>query len=201
MPQPCCWYTASAAPKRTSPTMWRRSRVDHRVVVFDLRGHGESGSPAEPSAYSLDRLAADVLAVADSLGLDTFRLLGHSMGGMVARRVVLAHPGRVDAARAHGHVRRSSAGDRPRPRALRCGRRHAPRDDGAAPDPRRDEPVGISRARASHRRTTGLPRVRRRQVVGALARDVGHPRRGDHGAARPVAALGDVRVSHARAGR
>ncbi|MEX1009050.1 MAG: alpha/beta hydrolase [Acidimicrobiia bacterium] len=70
---------------------------DHRVVRFDLRGHGESGAPDAPSAYSLDRLAADVLSVADSLELDQFRMLGHSMGGMVARRVVLACPGRVEA--------------------------------------------------------------------------------------------------------
>ncbi len=69
----------------------------HRVVAFDLRGHGESGAPLEPSAYSLDRLGADVLAVADSLELDSFRLLGHSMGGMVARRLVLARPDRIDA--------------------------------------------------------------------------------------------------------
>jgi pimeloyl-ACP methyl ester carboxylesterase len=68
-----------------------------RVVTFDLRGHGQSGAPDEPSAYSFDRLGADVLAVADSLELDSFRLLGHSMGGMVARRVVLARPERIDA--------------------------------------------------------------------------------------------------------
>ncbi len=70
---------------------------DHRVVRFDLRGHGGSGAPDAPSAYTLDRLAADVLAVADSLELDQFRMLGHSMGGMVARRVVLACPDRVEA--------------------------------------------------------------------------------------------------------
>jgi pimeloyl-ACP methyl ester carboxylesterase len=69
----------------------------HRVVAFDLRGHGESGAPDDPSAYSLDRLAADVVAVADSLGLGTFRLLGHSMGGMVVQRLVIAHPERLDA--------------------------------------------------------------------------------------------------------
>jgi pimeloyl-ACP methyl ester carboxylesterase len=68
-----------------------------RVVTFDHRGHGESDAPDDLAAYSLDRLAADVLAVADACGLHRFRLLGHSMGGMVARRVVLAEPGRVDA--------------------------------------------------------------------------------------------------------
>ncbi len=68
-----------------------------RVVIFDHRGHGESDSPDDRAAYSLDRCAADVLGVADALGIEEFRLLGHSMGGMVARRVVLARPERIDA--------------------------------------------------------------------------------------------------------
>ncbi len=70
---------------------------DHTVVVFDHRGHGESDKPDDPGAYSLERLASDVLAVADAAELPTFRLLGHSMGGMVARKVVLDAPERVDA--------------------------------------------------------------------------------------------------------
>lgn len=71
--------------------------VDHRVILFDHRGHGASDAPETPAAYTLDRLAADTVAVADALDAGRFRLLGHSMGGMVARRVVLAHPERVDA--------------------------------------------------------------------------------------------------------
>jgi 3-oxoadipate enol-lactonase len=64
----------------------------HRVVVFDHRGHGESDAPDDPAAYSLDRLAADTLEVIAATGLGDLRLLGHSMGGMVARRVALARP-------------------------------------------------------------------------------------------------------------
>jgi 3-oxoadipate enol-lactonase len=37
----------------------------HRVVVFDHRGHGASDAPDDPAAYSLDRLAADTVAVAN----------------------------------------------------------------------------------------------------------------------------------------
>jgi pimeloyl-ACP methyl ester carboxylesterase len=70
----------------------------HRhVVVFDHRGHGESDAPTSPADYTLDRLALDTLAVADAVGAERFQLLGHSMGGMVARRIVLAHPERLDA--------------------------------------------------------------------------------------------------------
>ena len=69
----------------------------HRVVTFDHRGHGASDKPDDAAAYSLDRMAVDVLAIADGLGIDAFRLLGHSMGGMVSRRVVLAEPARIDA--------------------------------------------------------------------------------------------------------
>jgi pimeloyl-ACP methyl ester carboxylesterase len=71
--------------------------VDHTVVVFDHRGHGASDAPEDPSAYSFERLVADTLQVADTVGLDRFRLLGHSMGGMVARQVVLRYPQRVEA--------------------------------------------------------------------------------------------------------
>jgi 2-succinyl-6-hydroxy-2,4-cyclohexadiene-1-carboxylate synthase len=67
------------------------------VVVFDHRGHGESDHPAALAAYSLDRLVADTVTVAEALGFARFRLLGHSMGGMVARRLTLAHPGLVEA--------------------------------------------------------------------------------------------------------
>ena len=87
---------------------------DHRVVTFDHRGHGESDQPGDPGAYSLDRLGADVRAVAAELGLRELRLLGHSMGGMVVRRAVLQDPRRRPRPGVHGHVGRRSTGDRHR---------------------------------------------------------------------------------------
>ena len=75
------------------PTLAR----DHTVVVFDHRGHGASDKPTDHAAYSIDRLATDITDVADACGLDRFRLLGHSMGGMAARRIPLREPDRVDA--------------------------------------------------------------------------------------------------------
>lgn len=66
-------------------------------AAFDHRGHGASDKPDDVDAYSLDRLVTDTIAVFDALGFDRVRLVGHSMGGMVARRLVLAHPDRVDA--------------------------------------------------------------------------------------------------------
>jgi 3-oxoadipate enol-lactonase len=70
---------------------------EHTVVIFDHRGHGASDKPTDRDAYSIDRLASDILEVADACGLDRFRLLGHSMGGMVGRQVPLRAPDRVEA--------------------------------------------------------------------------------------------------------
>ncbi len=65
------------------------------VVAPDLRGHGGSEAPVEEEEYSLEEMAADVLALADTFGWETFDLLGHSMGGMVAQVLALQAPGRL----------------------------------------------------------------------------------------------------------
>lgn len=64
-----------------------------RVVTFDLPGHGES--EAEDREYSVDDLGMDVLDVADASGLDTFDVLGISIGGMIALWLAINRPNRV----------------------------------------------------------------------------------------------------------
>ena len=56
-------------------------RTHYRVIVPDLRGHGNS--PAPPGIYEMDRLARDVLALLDTLKIEKAVVIGHSMGGYV----------------------------------------------------------------------------------------------------------------------
>ena len=65
------------------------------AVAPDLRGHGRSDRPTDAGAYSLELMAADVVALADRLGWDSFALVGHSMGGGVAQHIALDHPQRL----------------------------------------------------------------------------------------------------------
>ncbi|WP_424211937.1 alpha/beta fold hydrolase [Streptomyces sp. BI20] len=65
----------------------------YRVVAVDGRGQFESPGPREESAYTLAELAADVHAQVAALGAaGPVHLLGHSMGGLVARTAVLRDP-------------------------------------------------------------------------------------------------------------
>jgi len=68
---------------------------DRRVVVMDLRGHGRSDAPAGP--YTMERLALDVLAVADAAGAERFDLCGLSIGGQVGQWLAIEHPHRLRA--------------------------------------------------------------------------------------------------------
>jgi proline iminopeptidase len=67
----------------------------NQLVMLDLRGTGQSATPDDPASYRCDRLSGDVEALADHLGLDTFRLLGHSAGASIAMQYAAAHPHRV----------------------------------------------------------------------------------------------------------
>jgi len=65
----------------------------HRTIVFDNRDVGQSSSADAP--YDVADMAADTLGLADALGLDSFHLLGASLGGAIAQHVALAAPARV----------------------------------------------------------------------------------------------------------
>ncbi|HWY90881.1 MAG TPA: alpha/beta hydrolase [Solirubrobacteraceae bacterium] len=72
-------------------------RSGRRVIAYDARGHGRSAPAPDPGAYGYDRLARDLLAVMDSLGLERALLAGASMGSQTIVRCALEHPDRVAA--------------------------------------------------------------------------------------------------------
>jgi pimeloyl-ACP methyl ester carboxylesterase len=65
-----------------------------RLVVPDLRGHGESDRPREP-AYRIDDYDRDLGAILDALGPDGAALVGHSMGGRITTWFAAHRPERV----------------------------------------------------------------------------------------------------------
>jgi pimeloyl-ACP methyl ester carboxylesterase len=65
-----------------------------RTVAYDQRGQHETPG-THPDAYSMEALAADLLALINGLDAGPVHLLGHSFGGLVAREAVLLDPSSV----------------------------------------------------------------------------------------------------------
>lgn len=68
---------------------------DHRVVLFDHRGVGQSDDWS--AAWSTRDFAADVVAVLDAAGIGRAHVYGHSMGGRIAQWLAADAPERVGA--------------------------------------------------------------------------------------------------------
>lgn len=62
-----------------------RLKGSFQVIAIDIRGNGESNKPIDPAAYAVDKLKQDVLAVADTCGVDSFVLWGFSYGSNISR--------------------------------------------------------------------------------------------------------------------
>ena len=67
---------------------WRevapRLEDSFRLIMPDQRGFAGSDRPQEVEAYKTDTLINDIFALADTLGLESFALVGHDWGGAIA---------------------------------------------------------------------------------------------------------------------
>ncbi|WP_151772173.1 alpha/beta fold hydrolase [Streptomyces abyssomicinicus] len=86
------WFGSAAAWRTVRPHL---NGAEFRYVFPDYRGYGSRLH--ETGDHTLKEAAADVLALADRLGLERFSLVGHSMGGAVMQRVLADAPHRVRA--------------------------------------------------------------------------------------------------------
>jgi 3-oxoadipate enol-lactonase len=67
---------------------------DHRVVRYDMRGHGRSDSP--PTGYAYPIYAEDLSSLLNYIGVEHAGLVGFSAGAAVALEFALRYPARVD---------------------------------------------------------------------------------------------------------
>jgi pimeloyl-ACP methyl ester carboxylesterase len=81
--------------------MWARQveafQSDHRVITWDLRGHGSSDSPEAVAGYSESAAVGDMEAILRACQVERAVIGGLSLGGYLSLAFHLAHPERVRA--------------------------------------------------------------------------------------------------------
>lgn len=92
----CCNGIACVAHAYWDPLV-SQFAPEARVVLWDYRGHGRSGRPANPAEIILPSFARDAHAVLEAVGADTAVLAGHSMGVQVILEVWRDFPEAVEA--------------------------------------------------------------------------------------------------------
>lgn len=68
----------------------------YHVIVPNQRGYGNSSRPVEVTAYDIEHLAGDLVALLDHYGYDDATFVGHDWGAMVVWGLTLLHPDRVN---------------------------------------------------------------------------------------------------------
>ena len=70
---------------------------DHQLVIWDMRGHGQSDSPDDPALYSEPATVSDMAALLDTVGAKSAIIGGLSLGGYMSLAFHRVHPERTDA--------------------------------------------------------------------------------------------------------
>ena len=84
-----------------SSIIWSRIMVDlaaqgYQCVAPDQRGYSEGARPKKNKDYSVDKLASDVIAIADAFGFKKIHLVGHDWGAGAGWTAVQLYPDRIN---------------------------------------------------------------------------------------------------------
>lgn len=71
------------------------TRAGRRAIALDNRGHGQSSKLYDPTDYHTSKMAGDVAALLDHLGLRQADIMGYSMGARIGAFLALEHADRV----------------------------------------------------------------------------------------------------------
>jgi pimeloyl-ACP methyl ester carboxylesterase len=66
---------------------------DYRVIALDCRGHGKSDKPTDPKQYGME-MVNDIVRLMDHLGFAKAHIVGYSMGGSIALKMLTVRPER-----------------------------------------------------------------------------------------------------------
>lgn len=85
----------------STSAMWH-GQVDalaknHKLILWDMRGHGQSDYPDDPRAYSEALTVGDMTAILDAVGAERAIIGGLSLGGYMSLALYRAHPERARA--------------------------------------------------------------------------------------------------------
>ena len=84
-------------PFATSAEIWepvtKALSQNYQVMAMDCRGHGKSGKPHDPKQYGIE-MVNDVVRLMDHLGIKKAIIIGYSMGGSIAMKMLTEHPDR-----------------------------------------------------------------------------------------------------------
>ena len=94
-------YTRSLESNWIAPGVFADLSKDHRVIAYDMPGHGKSEKAYEPSAYR--DMATDPIRLMDHLGIKRAHLIGYSMGGGVVAKAAVTYPDRFITVVLGGH--------------------------------------------------------------------------------------------------
>ena len=73
------------------PDLLPKLAEHYRVIAIDVRGHGKSDKPHDPSAYGPE-MGIDVIRLMHSLHIPRAHIIGYSMGSMITARLLRDHP-------------------------------------------------------------------------------------------------------------
>jgi len=72
------------------------AEAGYRVIAPDQRGYNRSDKPEGLDAYTVDRLAGDIVGLLDTLGYERAQMIGHDWGAGVLWQTMLRYPDRVE---------------------------------------------------------------------------------------------------------
>ena len=85
--------TLDAQSQWADPGITKELAKDYRVIAMDCRGHGKSDKPHEPAAYGIE-MVEDVCRLLDHLKIKKANVVGYSLGGSIALKLLVSHPQR-----------------------------------------------------------------------------------------------------------